>query len=224
MSDVYEGFVRPSAGVTDTPVAAVRKDKAAVFVATNNTYQPMMLDSGGSLRVTEEGGKATYYGVSAFSCDSTATDIAIFPGITTAVMKILWIEVYTAATATADGIIKIVRRSAANTAGTLVSSSVTKADTGNAAAGGQPQHYTAHPTGLGTGVDLWAKRAGQQALGAVGGCIPYFFDFRQRHGAQGLRLNNIVTDIIAVNAAAALGGSGNVWTITWAWVEEPTTA
>jgi hypothetical protein len=51
----------------------------------------------------------------------------------------------------------------------------------------------------------------------------YILDFRQSNTAQQARITG-AAQFLAINAVAALGGSGNAWSITWCWSEEVSTA
>lgn len=225
-ADFYTGFAPVSTGLfLNAPFGIVRNDHAGLLysVANGNLYPPQG-DSYGSVRVTEEGGIPTYFATSTFACDSTATDIAIFPGSTSVIARLLWVLISSTATAAATGDFLVIRRSAANTGGTAVNATVGRADMTDGAPNCQPQHYTAHPTALGAANgNLYAQRYIQPAAAST--LLPGFLiDFRQWTGGKGIRVAASATDIIALNAAASLGGSGNGWDITWCWVELPTTA
>lgn len=223
MPEYTEGATMGSSPI-GTPALAVRQDKPQLNskVTANQQESRLQVDSAGALRVSEEGGKATYYATSQFACDSTATDIFFVPGNATTAVKVLWVDVSTTATAAATGDLTLVRRSAANTAGTAVASSVGQADSADAAASSAPKHYTAHPTSLGTSAGVvYAKRLVQQAAGTPP-AASVFFDLRPLTGGKGLRLSG-ASELLCLNAAAALGGAGNAWDVTVCWVEEPGT-
>ena len=223
MSDYKEQTHRPTTGLVGTPAIAVRKDKPADLATADQYMEMLQLDAAGALRISEEGGLPTYFGTSQFACDSTGTDIAILPGNASKVVKVIGVLVSTTATAAATGDVSLIRRSAVNTAGTSVNASVGQADSGDAAPSSTPKHYTAHPTGLGASAGtVMAERLVQQAAGTPQ-ASRIFFDLRGRFGAKGLRLNG-VAEILALNVAAALGGSGNAWDVTWIWTESPLTA
>lgn len=223
MSDYREQTARPSTGGVGTPMLGVRKDTPIDLSGANSDWCTHQFDSYGSLRTTNEGGAPTYFANSQFACDSTGTDIWCFPGVTTKVIKVLWIAVASVATSAAVGVAQLLRRSVADTAGTPANATIVKASVGNAAAAGQPVHYTAHPTALGTGVAFYSWQLSQGAV-ATAEAKPFVIDFRAMMGHQALRLNNVVTDILAFNVAAALGATGNAWHISVAWEELPTTA
>jgi hypothetical protein len=200
-----------------------RNDSPGALAGTNNYVAALQLDSAGALRVNQEGGKPTYFATSSFSCDSTATDIAVFAGVAGVTAKILAILITTDATSAAGGDLQIIRRKTANTAGTTANASVGLADMRDAAASCQPVHYTAHPTALGTGNgNIWAQRVYQPAIHTA---LPTLLslDFTKIGGGKTLRVSG-TSDFICVNVPAALGGSGNNWDVTWLWVEEPTSA
>jgi hypothetical protein len=228
VSDYKEQYGRPAAGLVGTPMLAVRKDKPADLTGgTDQALAMPQLDSAGNLRVTEEGGKATYFAVSQFSCDATGTDIWHLPGVAGKTAHLQYLIFNGAATATAQGDVSVLRRSTLDTGQTAVAPTIAQADTGDAAASLAPQHFTAHPTALGTSAGvLWGMRYIQPALaGTTAGATqgPVLVDFRQFNGGKGLRIQG-ATDVICLNIAAALGGAGNVWDVVACWTEEPTTA
>ena len=187
---------------------------------TDGNWTTATFDSAGSLRVTEEGSKPTYFATSQFASDSTATDIWAFPGVAGKTAKIQWISVTTTATAAATGDMTLVRRSAADTAGTSANASIAQADTRDAAASCQPIHYTAHPTALGaTAGTMFATRFVQPAASTLSPYPGYFFDLRNYNGGRGIRVQG-TTDFIYLNVPAALGGAGNAYDITVCWTEE----
>ena len=213
-------------------ILGIRNDTPGDLGNANSALVPSQYDSAGSLRLTGEGGKATYIANSQFVCDSTATDIWYFPGNATVTTKILWMLISSVATTAITGRLALILRSALDTAGTAVASALTAYDQRNGTSGaptGAPKHYTAHPTGLGAVLgsgtsNIWSKQFYQGP--AASATIPpndAFVDFRSMFGAQGLRLAG-TGQILALNAAAALGAGGNLWDVTCCFVEEPTTA
>lgn len=208
-----------TAGPIGSPILLYRVDNPADDAGANLAYGRLSADLGGSMRVSTEGGKPTYAATSQFACDSTGTDIAVFPGTASKTVKILKIFVSSTATAAATGDIAIIRRSTADTAGTTGNASVGKLNSGNAAAFSQPVHYTAHPTALGTAVaTLYCERFVQQAAGTPQASKTEI-NLQNFFGAQALRLKGS-SDFIALNVAAALGGSGNAWDVTWVFTED----
>jgi hypothetical protein len=224
MADYREQTARPSGGDIGTPCLGVRNDTPGDIAGANLNLAMEQFDSAGAIRASEEGGKATYYATSQFSCDSTATDIAVFGGVAGKTAKIQSILISSVATGRANGNLSIIRRSVADTAGTAVAPTVALADTRDAAASCAPVHYTAHPTALGTTAGTLVGAEFIQPALATDNLIPsVLIDFRQFNGGKPIRVQG-ATDFICVNVPAALGGAGNVWNITWCWTEEPTTA
>ena len=223
MSDYREQTQRPATGNIGTPALAVRKDTAADLSGGSDQNLAMtQMDSFGCLRITEEGGAPTYYGTSQFACDGTASDIALLSGNAQTIVEIVGVVVSSTANASAQGDLSLVRRSSANTGGVAVSAAVAKADSRNPTPGSIPQHYTTHPSALGPEAGIiMAQRYLQQAPGSPVSII--LFDLRPRLGTQAMRLNG-VDEIVAVNAVALFGGTGNAWDITWIWKELPLTA
>lgn len=201
----------------------VRKDSPGDLAGTNAYTASIQFDSAGSLRVNEQGGKATYFATSQFACDSTATDIWTLTGSATKTGFLQFLAISSSATAAATGDLSVIRRSAADTAGTAVNPTVAKADPSDGAATLTPAHYTAHPTALGTSAGVIFGQRYTQPAPATTVQPGIFLDFRQYNGGKGLRISG-ATDIIAVNVPAGLGGAGNAWDVTACWTEEPTTA
>jgi hypothetical protein len=227
-ADYFVGAVAPSAGFGGTVALLERKDKGGDLAGANLAVTVPQTNSAGSLRVTQDGSVPRYFGNSQFAADSTATDIWFFPGVAGATIKVQRVIVSSVATAFAQGRMQLLRRSTANTAGTAVSAGIGYASADDQAAGtpnalGQPKHYTAHPTGLGTAAGvLRSLQYAQQPLATVAG-PSYEFDLRTYGDGKGVRLSG-TTDILALNVPAGLGGSGNAWDITVEWIEEPITA
>jgi hypothetical protein len=227
-ADYREQTTRPSTGVVGTPALGVRTDLGKDLASGNAKFAILQLDSAGALRVTGEGNKATYTAVSQFACDSTATDIAVFPGSATVTAKILKVEITTGATGAAGGFVYLIRRSAADGAGTAVNAKYAQYDATTDTAGPTivPQHYTAHPTSLGAANPasngyLWGQFITQAAL-ATGPTSSVTFDPSENNGGKLLRVAGS-SDFIYLNAAAGLGAAGNQWSVTWTWTEGPTT-
>ncbi len=171
MADFAQGTVNAPALMNI--VGGVRKDSPGDMANENGNLEPIQFDSAGSAKVSQEGGKPTYYATSQFAADSTATDIAVFPGVAGVTAKILGILISSTATAAATGDVTIVRRKTANTAGTSADASVGQADTRDAAPSCQPVHYTAHPTALGTANgNVWVQRYVQPAAATGTPALP----------------------------------------------------
>lgn len=223
MPDYYTQNAAPTGAVAGTGLLGLRKDSPADIAAANLNFTYPQFDSGGAIRCTEEGGKASYLCSAQFACDSTATDIWTLPGNASTTVKVLWLLITSVATAAATGRLQVVLRTVADTAGTRVVDTAVAMDSRDAAASSIPGHYTVHPSALGAGTAILSLQFGQQAVNSIPIAAPFFLDFRTFYGGKALRLAG-VSQILAVNAAAALGASGNAWDITVAWTEEPTSA
>ena len=224
MADYFSQGAAPTL-VGGTGLLGVRKDTPVDLSGGNGNFGVPNLDYGGSIRVSEEGGVPTYYAVNQFTCDSTATDIWYLQGNATTVVKVLWMLITSTATAASAGRLQILKRSTLDTAGTAVAAGTPlPADSRNAAAVSIPKHYTAHPTSLGTLVGtIFTQQFAQQASTTVPAQAAFLMDFRSYFGGQALRLAG-TAEILCVNAAASLGGSGNAWDITCCYTELPLTA
>lgn len=220
MADTSKGALASVQPVVDF-MGVQRNDLAAVLGATNSTILPTQTDAGGSLRVVSEGGNPTYTANSQFAADATAVDIATFPGVSTKVCKIKKIVITTYATTRAIGALTIVRRSTANLGSTAVGAATACLDITDAAPAAAPVHLTAHATALGTAVaTVWAERIIQGATAEPMTRIELNWE---TNGGRQLVVRN-ASDFINISAVAALGVSGNLWSIDWEWIECPTTA
>lgn len=227
MPDYFPGAVAPAPGIGGTGALGERVDKAADLATLNLGMTVPQFNSAGAKRVVHDGGVPLYYGNSQFTCDSTATDIFVLAGVASKTIKVEKIKFSSVATGAASGRVQVLRRSTADTAGTAVASGIGYASKDDQAAGtpnavAAPQHYTAHPTALGTAAGVIHSQQYQQV--AVNGAVQSVeLNFRTAGSGKALRLSG-TTDILALNVAAALGGAGNIWDVTVEWTEEPTTA
>lgn len=226
MGDYNAGALAASGGV-GSPILGMRQDTPAQDpkATANLEFARMQMDSGGNVRISHEGGKTTYRATSQFSSDSTATDIAVFAGNATTTVKVLTLKISTTATAAAIGDVTIIRRTAVDTGQTAVSAALGLLDGRDAVPASTPQHFTAHPTGLGaaaTNPNLGCSKLFQGTAALKADVL--VFDWRAQSGERhGVRLSG-TTDILALNVPAALGGAGNTWDLEWSWTEEPLTA
>ena len=139
--------------------------------------------------------------------------------------KIQWLSIESSATAGATGDLKIIRRTAADTGGTPANATLGQANNTDAAPAIQPIHFTAHPTALGaaaTNPNILAYRFTQPAAGGANPATGRFIDFAASTFGAKYPVVIGATDFLCINAAAALGGAGNGWDITWCWTEQGT--
>lgn len=98
--------------------------------------------------------KATYMGCTGvFNPAASTTDMCRISGSSTKTVRILRILLtYKTTSVTNTNDFYLIKRSAANTGGTTVSTTAVACDSNNAAATAAMIHYTANPTGLGAAV------------------------------------------------------------------------
>ncbi len=223
MADVSKNAAAASASVL-TLIGGIQTNIAASDATATAKTVRLQTDSGGNLRTTQEGGKPTYSFSSAFSSDSTATDIAQIRGNATTTVKVKKIVLTSVATALAAGTLSIVRRSVANTSDTTAAAASAAWDNNtDGTPNSIPYHYTAAPSGLGTAVaTAWQERIVQGATATVPP-TRVVLDFEPANGGRGLVLRG-TGDFLSVHVPAALGGSGNAFTIDWITTEEPSSA
>lgn len=149
---------------------------------------------------------------------ATPTDVFTITGSATRVIKIRRIIVSGTKTASSHDIVRLIRRSTANTGGTSTVLTNVPMDTNNAASTATVRSYTANPT-LGTAVGtLLAKRVNfnvqtpANAQGVAGGVQ---FDERFGDASEGIYLRG-VTQVLAVNLnAVTLTGASLTITVEW---------
>jgi hypothetical protein len=110
----------------------------------------------------EDGGKATYTSIlTGFTPVATATDILTIGGSASKVIRIIRLHIWGTATTAGQYPLFVIKRSAANTAGTTATITPTLHDSGNGAAAAAVKNYTVNATGLGASagtlrlVNLW---------------------------------------------------------------------
>ena len=103
--------------------------------------------------------RAYAFSTAAFTPAASATDIFTLSGAADRVVRLIRL-VLSGTQTTAGNVthVSIVKRSAANTTGTAVATTITALDSMSAAATATAQHYTANPGALGTGVTIWQPR------------------------------------------------------------------
>lgn len=201
----------------------IRKDSAADLAGTDAYTASVQLDSAGSLRVSEEGGKTTYAAAtSGLVAASSCTDLIAVGGSATKVVRIQ--EVRISGTATAAKTIDVlgILRSTANSSGTSTTLTAGKYHSGDAAATATVKAYTANPT---VGTAAGTIKSDRYTVGAADTALPpvLVWDFRGRAGGRGLRLNG-TAEGFSVNLNTLSPGAGNSFNVAVVWTEEATTA
>jgi hypothetical protein len=175
----------------------------------------LQTDSTGSLLVNIEGRKKTYSAFATFT--PVAGDIALIPGNGTTTARVTRVEVSLSTTGTA-GIeaVQLVKRSAADTAGTSASMTAVPHDSNFAAANSAPLSYTAAPTpGAAVGTIRGLQFFDESAT--VTGANTWLWEFGTRGGASAIVLRGTAQQL-CVN----LGGvvATQTATVSYEWVEE----
>jgi predicted acetyltransferase len=105
------------------------------------------------------GGFPTYSGSTAtFTPPATPTDLFYIGGAIGKLIKIWRIWISSTQTSTGINNLFLIKRSAANTAGTAVATTKVPLDSNDAAAAAVVQHYTANPTINGTVGNVWSGK------------------------------------------------------------------
>jgi len=152
-------------------------------------------------------------GTTALAATSTTT------GVAGNVQTIKKVTLSLVATAAGTGLAKIIRTIAIPVGGTAASTNVSLArlDQGDNPSNAVVKYYTGHPT-VATAVDVLAIReVGSQAVGTYP-VTPVVFEFSSPT-SKGIKLRG-AADILVINLAAALTGTGNIITAEIEYDEE----
>lgn len=167
--------------------------------------------------VNTEGTRATYSASAQLAPAATATDVFTITGSATKTVRILRVQLTGQATAAANVVIALAKRSAANTGGTSAAITAVPHDSTDAAATATVLNYSVNPAGLGALVDnprrqlLALPASSSPAFGAT----PVVWEFTTRNG-KGIVLRGIA-QVLAINllGQTVTGGSMGVdieWT------------
>lgn len=172
----------------------------------------------GAALVSSDGAKATYrYASLGNTPAATPTDILTLAGSATKTVRVKTVKVSGLATTAGQMPVALVRRSAANTAGTLTNPAAVKHDINDAAATAVVALYTANATGLGTAVgNVGAKRLFLNL--STGQEDQAVWDFSTRQD-KALVLRG-VSDILAINLGGAAVPAGGVLDFEIEWEED----
>jgi hypothetical protein len=156
--------------VQPLPVPSAYNPITAVFKAVrgwNKITDATPNDSYAIAVSPEDGGKATFTSIlTGFTPVATATDILTIGGSASKVIRITRLMIWGTANAAGQYPLFLIKRSAANTAGTTATITPTPHDSGNAAVTAAVKNYTANATGLGAAVgtlrlvNLWLTVGG----------------------------------------------------------------
>lgn len=113
--------------------------------------------------------------IRAFNPASTPTDICILKGSATKVVKVIGVEVSSNQTANGVNEFHLIKRSSANTGGTLVAMSTAAWDSGNPAMTAVASSYTSNPTGFGTHDGTLLIKRAFTAASTVSSVVPFNF-------------------------------------------------
>jgi hypothetical protein len=224
MADYAKGQSAASS-LIGSPMLALRRDTPTVDSDTDGVQQRLQVNSAGSVRVDNEGGKATYSAtVLGLVAASSCTDLFSLVGSATKVVKVQEVRISGVATTPIMQDVQLIRRSTANSGGTATNPTAAKHNSDNGAATATVNAYTANPTtGTGAGSIAGAKLMVAKADGTGTAPPVLVFDLRPKNGEQSVRLDGIA-ETLSVNLNGGSPGSGNLFDVSVTWTEEPTTA
>lgn len=130
-------------------------------------------------------GMATYMGASgAFTPPATPTDLFYIAGVTGKIIKIWKLGFSSQQTTAGVNRLCVVKRNAANTAGTFVATTKVPMDSLDPASNAVVQHYTANPTINGTVGNLWCGliNSPAPATAGIGGLCGVELEFTSLFG------------------------------------------
>lgn len=238
-TDVVKAQVQDNAGSGITSTAVSGKQRLDVTLASAGAdgaaapshsnlsggvdpagnQQAFAVDTSGNLDVTQVGGtKATYSAaITDLVAAALATDIFTITGSGTKTVRVTRIEFSGTETTGAVRDIQLIKRSAANSAGTSTTLTAGSFDSTNAAATATVRAYTANPT-LGATVALVRSVAyGIPAANLSGPTNPFAWDFGTRP-AQLVVLRG-TSEVLAVNLNGVTA-TGSLLNLSIEWTEE----
>lgn len=196
-----------------TPIAVDNLGKLYVVQPAGTTFT----------HIWQDGPKFTYgSGVLAFAPAATPTDVFEFWGsLTGMTVRILRITVQALATTAGTMDMQIIKRTAANTGGTVTqinTQGIVEYDSTTGTPTVTLNKVTANRAALGSGAPLWAGKLGFPVAASAN--IPqYVFDFGTRPGAQALVLRG-GTQGVVINLAGGTVPSGGTIAVSVEWTEE----
>lgn len=180
----------------------------------------------GGIVGTVETRVATYHaGVAGFTPAASATDFMTLTGSATNVVRVKEVECTGISTANGNIAVRLVRRTTANTGGTLVAMPAYTSDTADAAASATAGYYTANAATLGTLVANSMFRIGLLstvvAASATVETTPMFgWQFGQYQNDKEITLRG-VAQVLALNANATSFPAGAAISCDIEWTETP---
>jgi len=161
--------------------------------------------------VSLEGTKTSYSAsVTGLAPAVTATDIFTIAGSATKTVRITRIQISGVATAAGAYAVQLIKRSVADTVGTLTNPTIVPHDSANAAATAVVAAYTAHPTlGAAVGTMQVKRITVSTAAGAIP-IVPTEFSFELR-GEQAIVLRGVAQQLsVNLNGVTMAGGALDV--------------
>jgi hypothetical protein len=193
-------------------------DDTSPSAVTENQFANLRMDLKRSLRVDTEGQKVTYSAVAVnFAPVATPTDVCVLPGSASKTIRVTRIMVQGFATTKGSMALQIIKRAAADTAGTSAGLTAVPYDSGDAAASAAPLKYTANPTINSTIGNYDTKSLNFAVAGDES--VPYIFETGYRGGAKALVLRG-VAEQVAVNLSGAAVPTGGTIGCSFEWTEE----
>lgn len=180
----------------------------------------------GGIVATIETRTPTYHaGVVGFTPAASATDFLTLTGSATNVVRVKEVECTGTSTANGNIPVRLVRRTTANSGGTLVAMPPLSSDTTDSAATAVASYYTANPATLGTLVANSMFRNGLLstvvAASATVETTPMFgWQFGQYQNDKEITLRG-VAQVLALNAAATSFPAGSAISCDIEWTETP---
>ena len=217
-STYVQGAGAVASAIVGNPVAiGVNADGAN---AASSALKTVTGDTAGAAHVNTEGQKATYTAAFQVTPASSATDIVQLIGSSTSIVRVTRVSISGIATAAAVIDVVGIKRSAADSSGTISAQTIVNHDSGDAVASAVCSAITANPTLGATGSKYGNCRFGKVALQTAAGTVapvPLTWDFTNRN-EKGLVLRG-VAQAFCVNLNG-VQSSGQVMNVEVTWTEE----
>lgn len=207
----------------DTGVATwgVRRDVLTAQANATGDYNEMSVTKyGAHYTFDQEKNLPTYRASTAaggIALVASATDVAILPGNATNTVYVTKIIISGVETTAGQVLVNVIKRSAANTAGSSAAMTAVPLDSADAAASSAPLSYTGNPT-PGATVGIVDSSYVPFAPAATGTSLcTYTFNFGER--GKGVKLSGTAQGLaVNMNGVTVTGGNA---VVTFEWREEP---
>jgi hypothetical protein len=189
-----------------------------IISAVNSTGVPVAARADGNVvGISSNGTRATFHYVAQdITPVATATDVLVLTGSATKVIRVTKVVIVGTATAASIYDHYVVKRTAANTAGTSTNVTAAKSDSTDDAQTATLALYTANPSALGTGIAVEANKTYLSASASPGAAaLPSAYTFGVRNDKAIVLRGTSESLAINFNGQAVPAGASLYLSIEW---------